>query len=136
MRRDLLAQIDGLLLALVRKLSREPTGGQVVLIVGGGAVNHVGDFDAHIRDYTGNMPNTLRPSPWPGPPALVAAWVPASLKQLGLPLDEFKVAEIDPEMSDTEAFCEHYGYDARRTANTVIVEATRGGEKRLAVVVM
>ncbi len=51
-------------------------------------------------------------------------------------IGRFEVAEIDPQYSDTEAFCEHYGIPAEQTANTVIVEAARAGVKRLAVVVM
>jgi len=51
-------------------------------------------------------------------------------------VDQFQVAEIDPAFSDTEAFCDHYGINASQTANTVIVEATRGGVSKLAVVVM
>jgi prolyl-tRNA editing enzyme YbaK/EbsC (Cys-tRNA(Pro) deacylase) len=49
---------------------------------------------------------------------------------------EFEVVEIDPQLSDTEAFCAHYDKPAGETANTVIIEAVRGGERRLAVVVM
>jgi prolyl-tRNA editing enzyme YbaK/EbsC (Cys-tRNA(Pro) deacylase) len=52
------------------------------------------------------------------------------------PAAEFEVIEIDPQFSDTEAFCEHYGIAPDQTANTVIVEARRGGESKLAVVVM
>jgi prolyl-tRNA editing enzyme YbaK/EbsC (Cys-tRNA(Pro) deacylase) len=50
--------------------------------------------------------------------------------------DEFEVLEIDPRFSDTGAFCEHYGIAADQTANTVVVEARRGGDSKLAVVVM
>lgn len=49
---------------------------------------------------------------------------------------EFEVLEIDPEFSDTKAFCDHYGVAAGQTANTVVVEASRSREIRLAVVVM
>jgi prolyl-tRNA editing enzyme YbaK/EbsC (Cys-tRNA(Pro) deacylase) len=51
-------------------------------------------------------------------------------------IEKFEVAEINPAYSDTEAFCEYYGISADQTANTVIVEAVRAGERRLAVVVM
>ncbi|TDD95365.1 YbaK/EbsC family protein [Actinomadura rubrisoli] len=41
---------------------------------------------------------------------------------------EARVAEIDPELADTAAFCERYGVPPEATANCVIVAAKRGGE--------
>jgi prolyl-tRNA editing enzyme YbaK/EbsC (Cys-tRNA(Pro) deacylase) len=32
-----------------------------------------------------------------------------------------KVIECDPELADTAAFCEHYGYNPEESANTIIV---------------
>src|ERR1700683_1529264 len=49
---------------------------------------------------------------------------------------QFEVAEIDPAYSDTGPFCEHFRVPVEQTANTVIVEAKRAGENRLAVVVL
>jgi prolyl-tRNA editing enzyme YbaK/EbsC (Cys-tRNA(Pro) deacylase) len=51
-------------------------------------------------------------------------------------MDKFKVLEIDPNFTGTAEFCEHYSIAPETTANCVIVEASRGGIKRLAVVVM
>ncbi|PPK64558.1 YbaK/EbsC family protein [Actinokineospora auranticolor] len=42
------------------------------------------------------------------------------------------VAEIDPELADTAAFCEHYGSSLSASANCVVVLGKRGGEERLA----
>jgi prolyl-tRNA editing enzyme YbaK/EbsC (Cys-tRNA(Pro) deacylase) len=39
-----------------------------------------------------------------------------------------RVAEIDPGLADTAAFCEHYGVPLGASANCVIVAAKRGGE--------
>ncbi|MFC6882117.1 MULTISPECIES: YbaK/EbsC family protein [Actinomadura] len=39
-----------------------------------------------------------------------------------------RVAEIDPELADTAAFCERYGVPLEASANCVIVAAKRGGE--------
>jgi prolyl-tRNA editing enzyme YbaK/EbsC (Cys-tRNA(Pro) deacylase) len=50
--------------------------------------------------------------------------------------DSFQVAEIDPELADTAAFCERYGVPLEASANCVIVAARRGGETRLAACVV
>jgi prolyl-tRNA editing enzyme YbaK/EbsC (Cys-tRNA(Pro) deacylase) len=41
---------------------------------------------------------------------------------------EAQVAEIDPELADTAAFCERYGVPMGVSANCVIITAKRGGE--------
>lgn len=41
-----------------------------------------------------------------------------------------RVAEIDPDLADTAAFCERYGVPLDASANCVIVAARRGGEIR------
>ncbi len=41
---------------------------------------------------------------------------------------EAYVAEIDSDLADTAAFCEHYGIGMDISANCVIVEAKRGGK--------
>jgi prolyl-tRNA editing enzyme YbaK/EbsC (Cys-tRNA(Pro) deacylase) len=46
------------------------------------------------------------------------------------------VAEIDPELADTAAFCERYGVALEDSANCVIVAAKRGGEMRYAAVMV
>jgi prolyl-tRNA editing enzyme YbaK/EbsC (Cys-tRNA(Pro) deacylase) len=43
-------------------------------------------------------------------------------------LPEAQVAEIDPEVADTAAFCERYGVPLEASANCVVVAAKRGGE--------
>lgn len=47
-----------------------------------------------------------------------------------------KVAEIDPALSDTAAFCERYGVAMEDSANCVIVAAKRGGQTRYAAVMV
>jgi prolyl-tRNA editing enzyme YbaK/EbsC (Cys-tRNA(Pro) deacylase) len=46
------------------------------------------------------------------------------------------VAEIDPDLADTAAFCERYGVPLDASANCVIVAARRGGDVRLAACVV
>lgn len=43
-----------------------------------------------------------------------------------------EVAEIDPGLADTAAFCERYGVTLDESANCVVVAAKRGGETRYA----
>ncbi|MEZ0074367.1 YbaK/EbsC family protein [Planotetraspora sp. GP83] len=72
-------------------------------------------------------------------------WVPAAdrLDLLAEPVakavasaQEAKVAEIDPELADTAAFCERYGVAMEDSANCVIVAGKRGGETRYAAVMV
>lgn len=42
------------------------------------------------------------------------------------------VAEIDPELADTAAFCDTYGVGLEESANCVVVEGRRGEESSLA----
>jgi prolyl-tRNA editing enzyme YbaK/EbsC (Cys-tRNA(Pro) deacylase) len=42
------------------------------------------------------------------------------------------VAEIDPELADTAAFCERYGISLAESANCVLISGRRGGETRFA----
>lgn len=44
--------------------------------------------------------------------------VEAALKQHGLTYKEF---ECDPNLADTTAFCEHYGFKLEQSANAIIV---------------
>ena len=69
---------------------------------------------------------------------LVAARVAAALAAWSgpVPVDEIGVAEIDPELADTAAFCERYGVRLDDSANCVVVAARRGGETRLAACVV
>ncbi|MFC5816127.1 YbaK/EbsC family protein [Nonomuraea harbinensis] len=47
-------------------------------------------------------------------------------------VEDARVAEIDPELADTAAFCERYGVAMGASANCVVVAAKRGGEVRYA----
>jgi prolyl-tRNA editing enzyme YbaK/EbsC (Cys-tRNA(Pro) deacylase) len=61
--------------------------------------------------------------------AALAAWdetVPS------VPAAEVRVAEIDPDLADTAAFCERYGVGLDESANCVIVATRRGEVTRLA----
>jgi prolyl-tRNA editing enzyme YbaK/EbsC (Cys-tRNA(Pro) deacylase) len=65
-------------------------------------------------------------------PDLLAAPVAAALRDLpgalrGLWVD-VEVAEIDPALADTAAFCERYGVSPAESANCVVIAARRGGE--------
>jgi prolyl-tRNA editing enzyme YbaK/EbsC (Cys-tRNA(Pro) deacylase) len=53
---------------------------------------------------------------------LVAEPVKTALSKIN---GEVMVAEIDPSLSDTAAFCEHYGIGMEVSANCVVVEAKR-----------
>ncbi|WP_169947440.1 YbaK/EbsC family protein [Microbispora sp. H11081] len=74
------------------------------------------------------------------------AWVPASDRPdlLADPVAKavasldltVEVAEIDPALSDTAAFCERYGVAMEDSANCVVVAAKRGGETRYAAVMV
>jgi prolyl-tRNA editing enzyme YbaK/EbsC (Cys-tRNA(Pro) deacylase) len=65
---------------------------------------------------------------------LLAAPVAAALADLaGKPqADEVGVAEIDPGLADTAAFCERYDVDPAESANCVIVAGRRDGEVKMA----
>jgi prolyl-tRNA editing enzyme YbaK/EbsC (Cys-tRNA(Pro) deacylase) len=46
------------------------------------------------------------------------------------------VAEIDPTLADTAAFCEAYGSPLEASANCVVVAGSRSGERRFAACVV
>jgi prolyl-tRNA editing enzyme YbaK/EbsC (Cys-tRNA(Pro) deacylase) len=60
-------------------------------------------------------------------PHLLAAPVAAALRDLP-GAAEIEVAEIDPSLADTAAFCEHYGVVPAESANCVVIAAKRGGQ--------
>jgi prolyl-tRNA editing enzyme YbaK/EbsC (Cys-tRNA(Pro) deacylase) len=60
----------------------------------------------------------------------LAAWHGAT------PLDEIGVAEIDPELADTAAFCERYAVPLDRSANCVVLAARREGRAWFAACVV
>ncbi|TQM69828.1 prolyl-tRNA editing enzyme YbaK/EbsC (Cys-tRNA(Pro) deacylase) [Actinomadura hallensis] len=57
-------------------------------------------------------------------PGLLAEPVAAAIGEV----PEAEVAEIDPELADTAAFCERYGVPLELSANCVVVAAKRGGQ--------
>jgi prolyl-tRNA editing enzyme YbaK/EbsC (Cys-tRNA(Pro) deacylase) len=65
---------------------------------------------------------------------LLAPPVAAALTELAgtLPADLIGVAEIDPELADTAAFCERYGVALSESANCVVVAGRRDGQTRMA----
>ncbi len=67
-------------------------------------------------------------------PDLLAAPVVAALAAWSgpVPVGDIGVAEIDPELADTAAFCERYRVGLEESANCVVVVARRAGETRLA----
>jgi prolyl-tRNA editing enzyme YbaK/EbsC (Cys-tRNA(Pro) deacylase) len=52
------------------------------------------------------------------------------------PADAVGVAEIDPELADTAAFCERYDVALSESANCVVVAGRRDGETRYAACVV
>jgi prolyl-tRNA editing enzyme YbaK/EbsC (Cys-tRNA(Pro) deacylase) len=50
--------------------------------------------------------------------------------------DEVQVAEIDPQLSDTAAFCAEYGVTLEESANCVVIAGKRGGEVSYAACVI
>jgi len=78
-------------------------------------------------------------------PHLLAAPVAAALRDLlgdmpGAdlwgPRVEVEVAEIDPALADTAAFCERYGVPPEESANCVVIAARRGGDTAYAACVV
>jgi prolyl-tRNA editing enzyme YbaK/EbsC (Cys-tRNA(Pro) deacylase) len=67
-------------------------------------------------------------------PDLLAAPVAAALAALDgkLILSDIGVAEIDPALADTAAFCEQYDVAPAESANCVVVAGRREGQTRLA----
>src|SRR5258708_4588215 len=71
-------------------------------------------------------------------PDLLAPAVAAALTALDakLPADAVGVAEIDPELADTAAFCNRYDVALGESANCVVVAGRRDGETRFAACVV
>jgi prolyl-tRNA editing enzyme YbaK/EbsC (Cys-tRNA(Pro) deacylase) len=67
-------------------------------------------------------------------PDLLAAPVAAALAALDgkITVSDIGVAEIDPAMADTAAFCEEYHVAPGESANCVVVAGRRDGQTRLA----
>jgi prolyl-tRNA editing enzyme YbaK/EbsC (Cys-tRNA(Pro) deacylase) len=73
-----------------------------------------------------------------GRPDLLAPAVAEALAALDgkLPAEAVGVAQIDPELADTAAFCERYGVALDASANCVVVAGRRDGETRFAACVV
>jgi prolyl-tRNA editing enzyme YbaK/EbsC (Cys-tRNA(Pro) deacylase) len=71
-------------------------------------------------------------------PDLVAAPVAAAVEAWPgtVSPDSMFVAEIDPQLADTQAFCERYGVAMDRSANCVILAARREGRSWFAACVV
>jgi len=70
-------------------------------------------------------------------PDLLAAPVAGALAALGEDVTSgVSVAEIDPEVADTAAFCERYGVSPAESANCVVISGKREGETRFAACVI
>jgi len=65
-------------------------------------------------------------------PDLLAAPVAGALRELAssgqIEVSQVEVAEIDPALADTAAFCERYGVSLAESANCVVIAGRRGGE--------
>jgi prolyl-tRNA editing enzyme YbaK/EbsC (Cys-tRNA(Pro) deacylase) len=78
---------------------------------------------------------TLKFLPAIAHPELLAATVATGLARV--PGNEaVGVAEIDPTLSDTAAFCEHYQIGMEQAANCVVLEAKRGDKSWYAACVI
>ena len=81
---------------------------------------------------------TLDFAPAASHPGLLAPPVAAALASPDwqLAADAICVAEIDPELADTAAFCDRYGVDPAESANCVVVVGRRDGAVRYAACVV
>jgi prolyl-tRNA editing enzyme YbaK/EbsC (Cys-tRNA(Pro) deacylase) len=81
---------------------------------------------------------TLSTEPALARPDLLAAPVTAALaaERAGAPPEAITVAEIDPQLADTAAFCERYGVGLDESANCVILAARREGRSWFAACVV
>lgn len=77
---------------------------------------------------------TLSTEPALRRPDLLAPPVAAALRAWSGPA--IGVAEIDPELADTAAFCQRYGVTLAESANCVVVAGRRGDQTRLAACVI
>jgi prolyl-tRNA editing enzyme YbaK/EbsC (Cys-tRNA(Pro) deacylase) len=77
---------------------------------------------------------TLQTSPALERTDLLAPPVASAIADLGLA--DVYVAEIDPALADTAAFCERYDVGLDVSANCVVVAGRRGSETRLAACVV
>src|SRR5262245_34663361 len=81
---------------------------------------------------TPSMAGTLDWTPALDRPELLASPVVAALGAMPDHAASVRVAEIDPDLADTAAFCETYGVALDISANCVVLAAKRSGETQLA----
>lgn len=81
------------------------------------------------------MLGTLVTEPALTRPDLLAAPVAAAL-EMWPEAASVQVAEIDPALADTAAFCDQYGVELTVSANCVVVAARRGDQTRLAACIV
>ena len=81
---------------------------------------------------------TLDFTPATGRPGLLAEPVRGALADPGWPWppDAVGVAEIDPGLADTAAFCERYQVSPAESANCVVITGRRDGAARFAACVV
>jgi prolyl-tRNA editing enzyme YbaK/EbsC (Cys-tRNA(Pro) deacylase) len=80
------------------------------------------------------VPGLLDLYPAAGRPDLLADPVAAAVA--AHPSLDVRVAEIDPDLADTAAFCARYEVQPEVSANCVVVAGRRGGETRYAACVV
>jgi prolyl-tRNA editing enzyme YbaK/EbsC (Cys-tRNA(Pro) deacylase) len=78
------------------------------------------------------VPALDRPDLLAPPVAAALAYLAQRPEPGGLSPADIGVAEIDPALADTAAFCERYGVSPTESANCVVVAGRRDGETRLA----
>jgi prolyl-tRNA editing enzyme YbaK/EbsC (Cys-tRNA(Pro) deacylase) len=78
------------------------------------------------------MAGTLTWTPALNRPDLLADPVAAALRAEPAIAGRVTVAEIDPDLADTAAFCETYGVRLDQSANCVVLAAKRSGTTQLA----
>jgi prolyl-tRNA editing enzyme YbaK/EbsC (Cys-tRNA(Pro) deacylase) len=80
-----------------------------------------------------SIAGTLPVGPALARPELLAPPVLDAIRALdATDVDRIGATEIDPELADTAAFCEHYGVPMEASANCVVVAGKRAGELRYA----
>jgi prolyl-tRNA editing enzyme YbaK/EbsC (Cys-tRNA(Pro) deacylase) len=81
---------------------------------------------------------TLYARPVAERPDLLAPSVVSALESWNgaIPRDAIFVAEIDPQLADTQAFCERYGVRMDQSANCVVLAAKREGRAWFAACVV
>src|SRR6478736_5261176 len=65
--------------------------------------------------------------------SLLLPVVQLALERYGI---EHKVLDCDPDLADTAAFCEHYGFSPEQSANTILVASRKVEPTKYAVCVV